>query len=222
VIPFPTFIRPLHTDMAYYRNPPGLQIFTMCNPADEGGESIFSDGFAVAEYMRKHHRREFDILCETKRVYRSVDFDNGWWLEGSGPIIRAIDHLDGCSLQCDSDVSSARWGTVIGIRHNDLDRLPDLPPLNISHDDEAVEKFYTNLFEAHDIWNMILAKDEFRLVIGVKAGETVVVANQRCLHGRFNFSSNPSSPRVVMGCYVSQDDLESRFRLMLSGLNTHE
>lgn len=64
---------PLHTDMAYYRDPPGLQIFTMCNPADEGGESTFSDGLALAEYMRKHHEKEFDILCRTVRRFRSID-----------------------------------------------------------------------------------------------------------------------------------------------------
>lgn len=207
---------PLHTDCGYYRDPPGLQIFTMCNPAESGGESVFSDGLALAEYMRNHHKREFDTLCRTVRRYRSIDKEMGWHLEGSGPIIKAVDRFEGYSSTCSTTNHHARWGAVLGIRHNDLDRLPDLPPQNIIDDEKSVNDFYDDLAQAHKVWDMLLGKDEFRLVMKVKSGETVVVANQRCLHGRYSFNST-STPRVVMGCYVSQDDLESRYRWMLNG-----
>lgn len=52
---------PLHTDMTYYRDPPGLQLFTMVSPAPICGESTFVDGLAVAERMREKHPEEFDI-----------------------------------------------------------------------------------------------------------------------------------------------------------------
>lgn len=217
---------PLHTDFTYSRDPPGLQIFTMVSPAERGGESLFADGLAIAEYMRKKHYKEFDTLCRIRRRYRSIDKEHGWYLEGSGPVIEAIDMWEGLSVSefpTDAD-GSRRWGPVVAIRHNDLDRLPDLPP-NINFDDSeeghSKQKEYDNAFldelkQAHEVWDELIGRDEFRLEIGLRAGETAVVANQRCMHGRLAFSTG-QSPRSVMGCYVSQDDVESRIRWMLNG-----
>ena len=88
----------------------------------------------------------------------------------------------------------------MGIRHNDLDRLPDLPPWNVVESDSS-GSFYSELDEAHDVLNCLLASDEFRLEVGLQKGETVVVANQRCLHGRKSFVTT-EWPRSIMGCYV--------------------
>lgn len=213
---------PLHTDFTYNRDPPGLQIFTMVSPSDNGGESTFADGLAIAEYMRSNHEKEFDTLCRIRRRYRSIDDDTGWFMEGSGPVIEAIDKWQG--LISPPKTNGSRWGAVVGIRHNDLDRLPDLPPPNFNHDETYTDddtkendtKFYDELKRAHNVWDSLLAKDEFRLVVKLNPGETAVVANQRCFHGRNSFKAS-NSPRSVMGCYVSQDDLESRFRWMMKG-----
>ena len=216
---------PLHTDFAYSRDPPGLQIFTMVSPSDNGGESIFADGLAVAEYMRVNHEKEFDTLCRIQRRYRSIDNETGWYLEASGPVIKAIDKWEGLSEQPQNS-QSKRWGAVVGIRHNDLDRLPDLPPLNshsdysnMENEDEKQKEFdaafYEELSRAHQIWDNLLGSDKFRLVVKMKPGDTMVVSNHRCFHGRYSFKS--TSSRSVMGCYVSQDDLESRFRWMMKG-----
>ena len=147
---------PLHTDMTYMRDPPGLQIFAMVQPAAAGGETVLADGFAAAERLRAVHPVAFDVLRCTVRTYRSVDVETGWQLEASGPVI------------------ATRNGQVTGIRHNDLDRLPDLPPT----DAEDVESFYPALSEAHYAWDSILAADDMRLVFRLEAGETMVVVNQ--------------------------------------------
>lgn len=155
---------PLHTDMTYIRDPPGLQIFTMVQPAASGGESIYGDGFAAAERLRSVDPTSFHILCELPRRYRCVDPNSGWHLEATGPVI------------------SLRYGKVVGIRHNDLDRLPDLPPTDV----EDVDEFYRALSEAHQAWDKILASDNIRLTLRLQAGETVIVANQviyQCLLG---------------------------------------
>ena len=130
---------PLHTDMGYYRDPPGLQIFTMVSPADVGGESFYGDGLAVAEHMRKNHPKEFDTLCRTVRRYRSIDGENGWHLEASGSVVKAIDRWQGCKGA--PPAGAERWGAVVAIRHNDLDRLPDLPPLDVIEEGKEAE-FY--------------------------------------------------------------------------------
>ena len=200
---------PLHTDMTYLRDPPGCQIFTMKQPAVTGGESIFADGFAVAERLRLDQPEAFHILCSTKRTYRSICTETGWHLEGSGPVISAIDK--GHALP-----HELRWGRIKSIRHNDLDRLPDLPPLGLDgrpmEEEAEINQFYDKLNEAHRHWDSLLGSDEFRLVLSLMPGDTVVVANQRCFHGRYGFQTSQNTSRIVMGCYVSQEDLDSRFR----------
>ena len=198
---------PLHTDMTYFRDPPGLQIFAVKQPAAIGGESIFADGFAVAERLRLENSQAFDLLCKTNRRYRSLDTVTGWHLEGQGPVISAVDR--GHTLP-----PELRWGAITQIRHNALDRLPDLPPLaadgsGAPMEEAEVDKWYSDLNAAHREWDALLASDEFRLVMQLAPGDTVVVANQRCLHGRQQFDK---TARIVMGCYVSQEDVDSRFR----------
>ncbi len=161
---------PLHTDMTYFRDPPGLQIFTMVSPADQGGESTYADGLAVAECLREKHPKEFDVLCRTMRRYRYIDTVTGWHLEAISPVIQAIDRWG-------PSVSGAeRWGPVLRIRHNDLDRLPDLPPLSVI-ENNAEDEYYSELQKAHCVLDRLLGSDEFRLVVRLNPGDTVVVAN---------------------------------------------
>jgi alpha-ketoglutarate-dependent taurine dioxygenase len=187
---------PLHTDMTYHRDPPGLQIFAMVRPATAGGESCFGDGFAAAERLRRTDPVAFDTLSSVVRRYRCRDTQTGWLLEATGPVISVDESL--------SSSGGRRRRRIAAIRHNDLDRLPDLPQT-----DQDADEFYARLQQAHTAWDQILADDDMRLILQLRPGETIVVANQRCLHGRHSFRG----PRSVMGCYVSQDELNSRFRL---------
>lgn len=150
---------PLHTDMTYHRDPPGLQIFTMVQPALQGGESVFADGFAAADFLKLHHPGPFSTLSSVIRTYRCIDKATGWYLEARGPVISTLDN-----------------GVVNAIRHNDLDRLPDLPPFGSTP--QEAELFYEKLSDAHDKWNEVLTRDEFRLVMSLNPGDTAVVANQ--------------------------------------------
>lgn len=150
---------PLHTDMTYLRDPPGLQIFTMVQPALTGGESVFCDGFAVAEALRTTDPAAFDVLSNTSRTFHSRDEVTGWYLKATGPVIQVRD------------------GRIVGIRHNDLDRLPDLPPNEVVETEE-IDTFYEDLKSAHESWDSLIAQDRFRLVMKLERGDTMVVANQ--------------------------------------------
>ena len=149
---------PLHTDLTYMLSPPGVQVFTMVKPADIGGESVYADGFAAAELLRAEHPRSFNMLASTVRRYQCIDKETGWYLEASGPVIET------------------RRGVVCGIRHNDLDRLPDLPPPADGQVDN--DSFYEELAVAHAKWDNILGRDSTRLVMKLRPGDTVLVANQ--------------------------------------------
>jgi Taurine catabolism dioxygenase TauD, TfdA family len=150
---------PLHTDMTYLQSPPGLQIFTMIQPAASGGESVYADGLAVCDILRNEDPRAFQILSSTPRRYHCIDHETGWHLEASGKLINA------CS------------GEVIGIRHNDLDRLPDLPSY-LENDSLHYELFYEELAHAHAKWDSILSRDSIRLVIKLRPGDTIILENQ--------------------------------------------
>ncbi len=150
---------PLHTDMTYIRDPPGLQIFTMVQPALNGGESIFGDGFAVANELRMTDPGAFAMLSQTTRRFRCVDNATGWNLQACGPVISVYN------------------GKINSIRHNDLDRLPDLPPVGKSKPDE-IDEFYESLETSHAAWDKLLAQDKFRLIMKLQPGDTMVVANQ--------------------------------------------
>ena len=189
---------PLHTDMGYIRDPPGLQVFSMSTTAAEGGESVFADGFSVAETLRVSCPDAFRILSETNRRFRSIDTINGWHLEASGPVIET-------------------WGdgSLRAIRYNELDRLPDFPSLSPSmcgQIENQITDFYELIEYSHNKWNELIAMDEFTLVIRLKPGDMVAIANQRCLHGRYSFRNKDGAGRSIVGCYVSQDELMSRFR----------
>jgi hypothetical protein len=120
---------------------------------------VFGDGFAVAEALRESNPSAFDILSKTVRTYHSRDEVTGWHLKASGTVIQV------------------KHGRIAGIRHNDLDRLPDLPPYHaIAQDD--LDAFYRELKNAHDAWDTLLAQDKFRLVMNLAPGDTIVVANQ--------------------------------------------
>ena len=205
---------PLHTDLAYHRDPPGLQIFAMLRPARAGdGASVLVDGLAAAERLRAERPRSFEVLCATPRRYRCLDPGPGWHLEGTGPVIDAVDRGEAPPDRRGPRGGWERWGAVRSVRHNDLDRLPDLPPPSVlAGGDGAVDAFYAGLREAHADWDRILGSDGHRLVLRLGRGDAVVVANQRCLHGREGFVASAKDPRIVSGCYVSQDELDSRFR----------
>lgn len=211
---------PLHTDMTYIHNPPGAQVFLMVQPAaiqaekslsssnNHGkyiipkGQSIYVDGFAAAQQLLLENPEAFRLLATTPRSYRCIDDDEGWHLEATGSLIETMQRGEN------------EWGPVKSIRHNDLDRLPDLPPYPSSitaNDDINNDSFYHRMREAHEAWDDILSRDSMRLVIYLQPGDCVLVANQRCLHGRYAFETT-ESPRVVMGCYVGMDELSSKWR----------
>jgi alpha-ketoglutarate-dependent taurine dioxygenase len=210
---------PLHTDMTYMASPPGVQVFLMVQPATTPksnhensttnsviptGQSVYLDGFAAARQLQLENPDAFHLLASTTRQYRCIDDQEGWHMEASGSVIQAVPR--GNEAAC-----SEKWGPVKSIRHNDLDRLPDLPPYPHNSKETTSDEFYEQLREAHEAFDNILRHDYMRLVIGLRPGDCVLVSNQRVMHGRYAFDAS-HYPRVVMGCYVGIDELLSKWR----------
>ena len=174
----------LHTDNPYREPVPGFQALHALIPSSEGGESLFADGFALAEYLRVSEADAFARLTRTTVPfhYRSRDAE----LYAERPLIQ---------------LSAA--GAVVAVHYNSRSIAPlDLPP----HDAAA---FYT----AYRRFALLMREVRFQLRTRLAGGTMVVFDNQRTLHGRTAFSS-ARYPRHLRGCYLSRDSVFSETALL--------
>eukprot|EP00752_Nemacystus_decipiens_P009969 g8891.t1 len=149
----------LHTDCGYLADPPGIQVFNCVVRAEEGGASMYIDGFAVAERLRSDNPKAFEFFSRTPIAYQC--FDEGCHYMAEGPVFRLGAH-----------------GQVVQVRHNDYDRAPlDY----LSNDD--VDRFY----EYHKSLSAIIRDPSMVARILLEPGECVIVDNQRAMHGREAF-----------------------------------
>ncbi len=175
---------PLHTDLTNQELPPGFQfLHCLANEAD-GGESLFCDGYAVAQDLKKNDQDAFAALCDISIPFRFHDGETD---------IRCRKRV----ITCDDD------GNVVEICFNAhladfLDIAPDLMPRYY----HAYQKI------------MVMTRDpKYILRLKLGAGEMVVFDNRRVLHGRSSFDPN-TGKRHLHGCYVDRGEFESRLRVL--------
>ncbi|CAM9317823.1 unnamed protein product [Chrysoparadoxa australica] len=150
----------LHTDCAYMTDPPGLQVFNCMAAAPHGGESLYADGFAIADRLQRESPEAFDFL--STRPLRYVCKDVGYLLEAAGPVF-----LLGPA------------NNVVQFRHNDYDRA------TLDHFScEDVEAFYAH----HQKLSEIIRDPNMVASIKLLEGDMIIASNQRTLHGRAAFS----------------------------------
>ena len=175
---------PLHTDLPNQEVPPGYQ-FLHCLANDAiGGESLFADGFAMAEDLRAEDPKAFDLLSEVSIPFRFHDHTAD--IRIHRPVITL------CSK-----------GEVIEIRYNaHLAGIFDMP-VDVMPDYYQAYRSYMN--KTRD--------SKYHLKIKLKAGEMVVFDNRRILHGRESFDPSTGF-RHLHGCYVDRGEFVSRLRLL--------
>jgi gamma-butyrobetaine dioxygenase len=174
----------LHTDNPYREPVPGFQALHVLVASSDGGDSLFADGFALAEHLRTEVPEAFAELTTTAVPfhYRSREAD----LYAERPLIQ---------------LSLA--GEVTAFHYNSRSIAPlNLPP-------RAVARFY----RAYRHLALLLRNPRFQLRIQLPAGALVVFDNQRILHGRTAFSS-ARFPRHLRGCYLARDSVYSETALL--------
>lgn len=174
----------LHTDNPYREPVPGFQALHVLVAAPDGGESLFADGFAVAEHLRQEDPGAFEILAQTPVpfAYRSRNAA----LRAERPLIQ---------LSC--------RGEVAAVHYNNR----SIQPLPFAA--EPAERYY----RAYRRLAMLLREPRFMLRIMMRPGDLVVFDNQRILHGRTGFAS-AKYPRHLQGCYLTRDSVFSRAALL--------
>jgi gamma-butyrobetaine dioxygenase len=174
----------LHTDNPYREPVPGFQVLHALIASPDGGESLFGDGFAIAEHLRATSPEAFAVLTQTPVPfhYRSKDAD----LYAERPLIQ---------LSCSGEVSAVHYNSR------------SVAPLRLAARDAA--PFYS----AYRRFAACLRDPRFHLQFRLRDADLVVFDNQRTLHGRTAFSS-ARHPRHLRGCYLTRDSVYSQAALL--------
>ncbi|CAM0135485.1 hypothetical protein VKS41_005130 [Umbelopsis sp. WA50703] len=171
-----------HTDTTYFSDPVGLQMFHKLEFRGTGGESLFVDGFKVAENLKKKHPEAYECLSTLKIPTHSAG-DEKVMIVPTPREQSILNHL--------SD------GTLYQVRYNNDDRST---LSNLSS--EQVEQFYDALRK----WNTELTSGENEYWEALEPGRAIVFDNWRVLHGRASFTGH----RRLSGAYLNRDDFLSR------------
>lgn len=174
----------LHTDNPYREPVPGFQVLHALVASTDGGESLFADGLAMAEYLRDQSPEAFAILTRTPVpfLYRSKDAE----LYAERPLIQ---------LSCCGEVSAVHYNNR------------SVAPLRLSAPE--AHAFYG----AYRRFAALLRDSRFHLQCRLRDADLVVFDNQRILHGRTAFTSG-RHPRHLRGCYLTRDSVYSHAALL--------
>jgi gamma-butyrobetaine dioxygenase len=174
----------LHTDNPYREPVPGFQALHALIASNEGGDSLFADGFAIAAHLRASAPEAFAQLTVTAVPfhYRSGDAE----LRAERPMIQLSVH-----------------GEVTAVHYNSR----SIAPLNLPA--REAPRFY----DAYRRLATLLRDPHFQLRTRLDDGTLVVFDNQRILHGRTGFSS-ARHPRHLRGCYLARDSVYSETALL--------
>jgi gamma-butyrobetaine dioxygenase len=178
----------LHTDNPYREPVPGFQALHAMLASREGGDSLFADGFALAEYLRANDPVSFRQLSSTAVpfLYRA----KGAELYAQRPLIQ---------LSCRGAVSAVHYNS------RSIAPLPLAAP--------AAEPFYA----AYRRFAALLREPRYQLRCKLNDGDLVVFDNQRILHGRTGFSSAQYA-RHLRGCYLTRDSVYGETALLRRNL----
>lgn len=182
----------LHTDNPYRDPVPGFQALHMLIASNEGGDSIFADGFALAAHLRDTAAEAFAELTTTAVpfLYRSRDAE----LYAERPLIQLNTR-----------------GAITAVHYNNR----SIAPLDISA--ARAPGFYA----AYRRFAALMHDARYQLHTRLAAGTLVVFDNQRILHGRTAFSS-ARQPRHLRGCYLTRDSVYSEAAVLRRRLASNE
>jgi alpha-ketoglutarate-dependent taurine dioxygenase len=182
----------LHTDNPYRDPVPGFQALHALLASPDGGDSVFADGYALAEHLRRIDSDAFALLTRIPVPfhYRSRDAE----LHAERPLIQ---------LSCDGEVTAVHYNSR------------SIAPLRLGCGD--VTAFYA----AYRRFAGLLRDPRFQLRMRLADGDLVVFDNQRILHGRTAFSSAKHA-RHLRGCYLARDSVYGAAALLRRALNSEK
>ena len=179
----------LHTDNPYREPVPGFQALHALITSPDGGDSLFADGFALAEHVRDTRPDDFALLSGTSVPFRYQSLNAELYAER--PLIQ---------LSCRGEIQAVHYNSR------------SIAPLDPSSPGTA------DYYSAYRRFAMLLREPRFQLKFKLADAEIVVFDNQRILHGRTAFSS-ARHPRHLRGCYLTRDSVYSTAAVLRRALD---
>ena len=173
-----------HNDLCTREYVPGLQFLFCLHNSCAGGDSIFVDGYAVAEQLRAESPDDFTLLAKVAVPFgtRNRDSDHRF----RAPVLE----LD------------AR-GELAAVRYTWWLRNP------MSGDTATIKAFYA----AFKRFQRLANDPGNQLRLRLRPGDLACFDNRRVLHGRTAFDPT-SGRRWLRGCYSEREELESSLRML--------
>jgi len=174
----------MHTDLPGEEAAPGVQFLHCIENTVEGGLSLFLDGAAVAEALRKEDPEAFRLLADNKIpfFYRHDNWD-----------YRAHQRV----IETDPE------GRVTGVTISQhLQDTMDLPQ-------DLLDTYYPAFIK----FLKMMQEDRFLLRFRSEAGNCVIFDNHRIVHGREGYVAD-SGKRHLRGCYTDRGALRSTYRVL--------
>ena len=176
----------LHTDTPAEEFAPGIQFLHCRVNTVDGGQSLYSDGVAVANDFRKRDPEGFKLLSEV-----------------SIPFFCEHDTYDSRSRQ--TVIELDQHGEVSGLTISQ--HMADIFDL----DQSLLDDYYP----AFCRFGKMLQEDKYMMRFLMKGGECMVFDNHRIVHGRAAYSAT-SGDRYLRGCYVDRGEMRSTYRALVS------
>ncbi|WP_405404968.1 TauD/TfdA family dioxygenase [Paracoccus sp. Ld10] len=176
----------LHTDTPAEEHAPGVQFLHCRANTVAGGQSIYSDGVAVANAFRERDPEGFRLLSEV-----------------AIPFYCEHDTYDMRSRQTVIELDER--GEVTGLTISQ--HMADIFDL----DQTVLDSYYP----AFCNFGRMLQEDRYMMRFLMKAGECMVFDNHRIVHGRAAYSADSGS-RYLRGCYVDRGEMRSTYRALVS------
>ena len=175
---------PPHSDLPTRELQPGVQFLHCLVNEATGGESVFVDGFAIGEAMRRDHPQAFRTLTTTPMAFWNRDqrTDYRW----SAPIL-ALDPQGG--------LDEVRFANFL--------RGPI----------DAPESEIGEIYAALRLFQAMTRDERFYIERRLKPGDMWAFDNRRVLHARRAFDP-ASGARHLQGAYVDRDEINSRWRVL--------
>jgi len=190
----------MHTDHTVYHGTPGFLQFLY--QAQGNARSKVCDGLALAEHVRTHHPKAYEMLTTVPITHssrntlytpegapRDVNDKNTvpspFELVHTHPVIELDSH-----------------GNIEKVVQSETKRGVCAVPYDV----------YEPFMEAYELWTQLCEDDRFIKHFDWPEGTMVVTNNWRTLHGRA--SVPPGMPRTLAFGYVNKILVENRYRLL--------
>jgi gamma-butyrobetaine dioxygenase len=190
---------PLHTDGLYLADPPGLQCFHALVPdATGGGRTTLLDGAAAARAVRATSPSSFDYLSQAYLPFHHTD---------AQAVVHARQRV----------LTLGEGGEVDAVAWNADDRAPYTGSLrsavaSIGDGPSPAALDVLTFYASIRPWLAALADPAHRVEVSLAPGDLLIFDNTRVLHGRTPV--DPTSGRVLAGCYHAREDWHSRMRVL--------